>query len=161
MITQDELKNLFYYENGVLFWKNVHPCSPVKAGDKAGHLTKGGYLRTGVQRKLYLNHRLIFLMHYGHIPDQLDHINGVRTDNRIENLREATKYENTHNQRTRKDNTSGVKGVYWNKQKNKWYVRVGVFGKRKFLGGYDDLELASLVAEEARNLYHGEYARHA
>jgi hypothetical protein len=64
------------------------------------------------------------------------------------------------NRKLFKNNTSGCKGVYWNKRNRKWQVSVGVSKKQKHIGYFDDLELAELVALEARDKYHGNFAKH-
>ena len=158
-ITQQLVKNLFDYRDGVLYWK-IQPSNCVQVGDKAGALTGKGYLQTGINGKNYKNHRVIFLMHYGFLPAEIDHIDGNRTNNNIENLREATRSENNCNARTRADNTSGVIGVCWHKRDKIWQVRISVYGKEKYFGRYDNLEQAKLVAIELRSKYHGEFARH-
>jgi hypothetical protein len=158
IITQDYVKQLFEYRDGNLYWK-VN-AGKIKVGAKAGTPNQNGYFQTRINGKRYLNHRLIFLMHHGHLPKYLDHINGNPSNNKIENLRAATLTENQHNRKLGKDNTSGYKGVSWFKAKNKWRVRIEVNKVSKFFGYFDDLELAELVAQEARNKYHGEFANH-
>ena len=159
IITQNQVKDLFEYRNGELFWK-IKPAQRVKIDSKAGSLHQKGYLQTEINGKKYLNHRIIFLMFHGYLPEFIDHIDNNRSNNRIENLREATLSQNQHNAKTRKDNTSGVKGVCWYKATQKWRVQLQVNGKVKFFGDYNDLEVAKLVANEARNTYHQNYANH-
>lgn len=158
-ITQESLHELFDYRDGYLYWK-VRPSNRVKVGDKACTLRRDGYSHIMIKGVRYLNHRLIFLMHKGYLPDYLDHINGIRSDNHIENLRESSSSENSSNRCMRNDNTSGHKGVSWSNHHNKWRVQVNVHGKAVFRKCYEDLELAILVAEEARLKYHGEFANH-
>ena len=158
-ITYDEAIEAFEYRNGELFWK-IKPAMRVQIGDKAGFFD-GRYLRVRRKDKSHLVHRIVFLMHYKHLPDEIDHINGDKLDNRIENLRKATRSQNQYNKSIMSNNTSGHRGVTWNNQKNKWAVRVFVAGKVHRLGFYDDLEIAGLVASEARASLHGEFARTA
>ena len=99
-------------------------------------------------------------MFHGWMPTQVDHKDNNPSNNRIENLRSVTLSENSYNAKKRADNKSGVKGVYWHKEGKKWSVQVAVNKKRKFFGLFDNLELADLVAQKARNMYHGPYARH-
>jgi len=99
-------------------------------------------------------------MQHGYLPKVVDHINGNTQDNRIENLRAATYTENQRNSRINKNSSSGVKNVVWHKQRQKWSVRILVNKKTKSFGLYDDIELADLVAQEARNKYFGSFARH-
>jgi hypothetical protein len=148
---------LFTYKDGELYWQNC-PKTNLN-GTKAGYLNNTGYLRVKINQKGYLIHRLIYVSHHGYLPKMIDHINGNPLDNRIENLREATSYENQYNAKARKDNYSGIKGIGWNKTKKKWIVRIRINGVRKHLGAFEDLELAELVILEARDKYHKEFAR--
>jgi hypothetical protein len=94
------------------------------------------------------------------LPEFLDHIDGNTFNNCIENLRPATISQNNCNQVIRKDNTSGIKGVSWCKTWKKWKVRVQINRKRISFGYFKNLELAELVAIEARNKFHGNFAKH-
>jgi hypothetical protein len=158
MITQELTHRLFEYRDGELYWKVS--VGSVKAGAKAGTLKQPGYFKTRIDGKFYLNHRLIFLMHHGHLPEYLDHIDNNPSNNRIENLRAATLTENKYNSKLSKNNTSGVKGVSWYKAENNWRVKIYVNGKQKHFGYFEDLELADLVATMAREKYHGAFANH-
>lgn len=93
-------------------------------------------------------------MFHGYEPSEIDHINRNRADNRIENLREVSRTQNNYNHPMRTDNTSGVRGVSWNKIKNKWRVYINVEKQRLELGHFKDFDLACLVADEARDKYH-------
>jgi hypothetical protein len=150
-LTKDYLHQIFEYKDGELF--------RLKNNKKVGSNHIKGYKHTTIKGKPYLNHRLIYMMFYGVIPPEIDHINGNRSDNRIENLRPANN-KNQQNAKIRKDNKSGAKGVYWFKELKKWKVDVATNGKRKYIGVFEDLELAELVAQEARNKYHGKFAKH-
>jgi hypothetical protein len=99
-------------------------------------------------------------MFTGEVPETVDHINGNRSDNRIENLRACSQADNNKNVRTSKVNKSGVKNVSWYAPYQKWRVALRVKGKQKCIGYYGDKELAALVAHEARNKYRGEFANH-
>lgn len=96
-------------------------------------------------------HRIIYEMVHGECPEFLDHINGIRDDNRLENLRPCTLAENSRNNKS--------KGYYFNKQNNKWHAQVQVRGKKTHLGFFEDEELAELVVAEARATFYGEFAR--
>jgi hypothetical protein len=150
MITQKECLELFEYKNGNLYRKN---------GKKVGNLNSNGYLRVGIKYKLYDVHRVIFMLHYGFLPKNVDHIDGNPLNNKMENLRPANYQTNAQNRKCRKDNKIAIKGVSQNGKK--WQVRVQIAkDKRKYFGSFDDLELAELVAIEARNKYHKEFANH-
>ena len=159
IITQDYVKQLFEYRDGALYWKHS-PAHNVRAGSKAGNIQSEGYRSIKINNKTYKAHRLIFLMFHGWLPEKVDHKDANTSNNQIENLRPATSSENSFNAKKRVDNKSGVKNVYWNKQCNKWAVQVSINNKHKYFGLYDDLELADLVAQEARDKYHGAFANH-
>jgi hypothetical protein len=114
----------------------------------------------GVGGKHYRLHRVIFFMHHGYLPDVIDHIDGDILNNKIENLRPATHTQNMRNTKLSSRNNSGVKGVNWDKKSNKWRVHISVDGKTKTFGRFKDMELAELIAIEARDKYYGEFARH-
>jgi hypothetical protein len=159
MLTQKLVKHLFEYRDGQLVWKNpTNRSIPVVA--VAGTWDHTGYFRTTVAGKKYKNSRLIFLYHCGYLPECVDHIDGSKTNDRIENLRPATKSQNNRNVKLRADNVTGAKGVTWDKCAAKWRVSVWSQGKQKTVGRYADIELAELVAIEARNKYHKEFANH-
>lgn len=158
-LTKEFVCDLFDYDDGVLVWK-INSGANKLAGKIAGWKHKNGYRCVKISRKEFKVHRIIFLMHYGYLPEMVDHIDRNIENNRIENLRAATRSENGMNQKIRSDNSSGAKGVVWNDSCNKWAVTCQIKNKRMYFGVYEDLELASLVAEEARNKHHGEFARH-
>lgn len=89
----------------------------------------------------------------------VDHINGDGLDNRRENLRFATNSENMQNSRLQKNNTSGYKGVYWDRGRNKWIVRIKVNGRRLNLGYFDDPKEAALVYDRGAMEHFGEFAK--
>ena len=162
MITQERLHELFEYRDGSLIWKMVISMK-IKVGDIAGHLNKSrGYFLVGIGRKQYLLHRLIFLYHHGYLTKglQIDHIDGDRTNNRIENLREVTNQQNAFNAKISSRNKSGVKGVTWDEQSQKWRSVIMLSGKQIHFGFYDTIEEATAVIKKARNEYHGDFARH-
>lgn len=160
-MNRELLQELFDYKDGELYWKFSRKGGTATAGSLAGCKNSGGYWHTRVNGQRYANHRLIFLMHNGYLPEFIDHIDGDRSNNCIENLRAASRQQNNCNARIRIDSTSGVKGVNWHKKTGKWTVRVQVNKARKCFGLFDDLELAQLVAVEARAKYHKEFAKNA
>jgi hypothetical protein len=156
--TQAEVNSLFEYRDGKLYRKVRRSNS--KEGHEAGWLGNKGYRIVGLDYQNVLVHQLIYLMHHGYVPECIDHINGIRDDNRIENLRSASCSENNYNQKISKRNKTGCKNVSWNKARSKWVVRI-VYGKRKLKQWYvDDFEFAELLAQEAREKFHMEFACH-
>ena len=159
VLTQEDALFLFDYIDGGLYWKNPTHGKAVK-GSKAGFINNMGYYQISIYGKKFTEHQIVYLMKNGFIPKEIDHINGNKIDNRIENLREVTRMQNMYNKTAYKSNTSGSKNVSWKAKINKWQVAISYEGKRKYLGVFEDFEFAELVATEARNKYHGEYANH-
>ena len=147
-------------DTGEFTWK-VDRGGGAKTDDVAGSFNNG-YREISIDGTRYKAHRLAWLMTYGQWPkDQLDHINRIKSDNRLRNLREATHAQNQQNTSLQSNNISGVKGVSRDSRAGKWRVLVRKNGRRVIDRLFDDFELAELVAEEGRELYHGEFARHA
>lgn len=159
MVTQERLKELFDYQDGKLIWKVSRGRAVI--GAVAGHLHKHfDYYRITINKNIYFTHKLIFMFHNGFMPEIVDHIDGNPLNNKIENLRPATRSQNMRNAKIHKTNTSGVKNVHWSKIDKKWIVMLRYAGTKKYFGSFDDIELADLVAQEARDKFHGQYARH-
>ena len=160
MITKAQVSECFEHRDGKQYWKKVaHPNKQYLVGQEAGSIHKTGYRHVTWRGKIHKVHRLIFLLEYGYLPPEVDHINGDRQDNRIENLRPATRSENQCNRPALASNTSGYPGVSWHKKSKAWCVRVMKNGKTVVQQYFKDLELAGLVAIEARAKYHGVYAK--
>lgn len=155
-ITKERLLELFEYRDGKIFFK--FRSGSKSAGKEAGSIQPNGYKRVRIDRKSYAVHRIIFFMHYGFLPEFLDHINNDKLDNRFENLRPATISQNNHNIKIPKHNTSGVKGLTWDKNAKKWHAAIKLNGKKIYLGIFQDKELAELVICEARSKYHQGFA---
>lgn len=131
---------------------------PLKAGQKLGNPHKDGYVRLMIDRKEYLGHRLAWLYMTGEWPNgELDHKNRIRSDNRWENLRLATGHGNWQNIVLPKSNTSGAKGICYDKSHGRWKVQIGHNGQRISLGYYSDLEDAKQVRAEAAYRLYGEF----
>lgn len=158
MVTQDYLKQYFEYKDGNLYYKKR--IGKMLAGQKAGSTRTSGYVAIVINKKPYYAHRLIYMMFHGNMPKFIDHINGTKADNRIENLREATKSQNAWNAKKWATNTSGYKNVTWSKRDKKWNVRLMVDKNYKSFGAYFDLEVAKFVAETMRHKYHKNFANH-
>ncbi len=158
MITQDFLHSIYEYRDGDLYYR--HSRGTAKAGKKVGYQTKDKVTHVFIDRKSYLLHRLIFLMHHGYLPYMVDHIDGDRSNNRIDNLRAAEHAENAWNAKPRLDSKTNIKNVSYNKANDNYVVRIAQNGTRHYIGSYKDLELAELVAVMAREKYHGKFAKH-
>lgn len=154
-LTAEYLRSILSYdpESGI-FTRKVHTASRAKVGDVAGSQSRGGYLRITVQSRLYQAHRLAWLYVYGTWPkDQLDHVNRVRTDNRIANLREVTNKQNQQNASKSSRNTSGHPGVVWHKQNSKWQATIMHNYKRRYLGCFTNIEEAISARKAGEKLY--------
>ena len=154
MITQTLINELFEYKDGDLYWKYYFK----KKFQKASNNRPDGYSRLTFNGKTYYTHRIIFLMQNGYLPKYIDHIDGNPSNNKITNLREATSQQNHFNSKIQSNNSSGIKGISWNKKSKKWQIHVKHYSGR-FTALAENLELAELIAQEARLKYHGEFAR--
>ena len=145
-MNQEYLNKLFDYEpvTGRLFWKKSL-SNRVKVGDQAGSYMSNGYLTVQINKTPWLVHHLIWIIHNDvHPKEHLDHLNGIRNDNRIENLREAPQKINLRNAKMRSNNISGVTGVSFVAKRDKYKARIMVNYKEKHLGYH--LTLAEAVA---------------
>lgn len=164
LITQDQVRELFDYRNGELYWKKYRSSNAQK-GDLAGSISKGtGYRTIRINGKSYQAHRVIFLWHHDYLPEFLDHIDGDKLNNNINNLREATKSQNATNSKNTKyyngkPTSSGFKGVHWHKQREKWQSRISINGKRKHLGLFTSEIKAARSYNRAAIKEYGEFAR--
>lgn len=155
---QEDLKEVFFYKDGNFYWKNDRGRK-IKAGSIAGYKDKSsGYRRLHFNGKTYNFHRLVYMYHYGYFPEFVDHIDGDKENNKIENLRGCTRCENSQNTGIRSHNTSGVKGVYRNKIKNKWVAGIRANREYIYLGSFNQLEDAEAAVIEGRKKHHKEFA---
>ena len=161
LISKEAIEKILAYnsETGVFTWK-ISPSLAVKSGDLAG-TNIGGYIRIGINGRVYSAHRLAWLIIYGKIPEfDIDHINGNKSDNSAKNLRVATDCQNSWNSKKSRRNKSGIKGVFWYKAGKKWAAQVRKNGVKYFLGYYKDISKAEMAVKAARCDLHGQYANH-
>jgi hypothetical protein len=126
------------------------------AGKPAGGANRtSGYMTITINKRRYQSHRLAWLITFGRWPSRLlDHINRDQADNRLKNLRLATKALNSQNRKTNRNNTSGVPGVNFIKLEKAWMARIMLDGKSIFVGKFKTLEAASTARAEAKLKYH-------
>ena len=158
MLTQQQLKEYLEYRDGHLWWiKKSARC--IKIDQQFGSYHDKGYRQGWFKGKMYKEHRLIWLIVYGRLPDKdLDHINGVKDDNRIGNLREATKSENLYNKKGI-GGSSKYKGVSFNKQLQKYVAYASLNKKRYHLGTFECEIAAAKAYDEFANRNFGNYKR--
>jgi len=155
----DSMSKVLSYdpETGILTWKiDMGQGGRIKAGSEAGCICKNtGYLKITLFKRNNLGHRLAWLLHYRELPDKkIDHINRIRSDNRISNLRLVTNSENGKNRKIHINNSSGHTGVNWSKRYSKWMARVKKGNKRVHLGYFENISDAVFAYEKAsKELY--------
>lgn len=151
MTHSDLLRTLSYDPLTGVFTRLI-PSGPSKIGDIAGWIARNGYGEVRMHGKRYLLHRLAWFYVYGEMPALfIDHVNGIRSDNRIINLREATRKQNGENMTLTLRNKSGYRGVSWSKSLKKWVAQVGHHGGVHYIGAFDVVEDAAQAALKARN----------
>lgn len=153
-IRYEEVAKLFTYdrETGVLYWR-IKDRNTIRrkyvAGSSKG--TKDGYSHVRFMGKVHPTHRIIMMLCFGHIPEnaEIDHINHIRDDNRLVNLRFVTASGNRRNQSVSSKSTTGVTGVYFSKSRNKFIAQIKVNRQVHYLGCYNTLEEAAAARAEA------------
>lgn len=157
MLTLERLVEVLKYDPATgTFVRISGPC----AGKVAGTVQKNGYIRIRVDGKLYYGHRLAWLYMTGEWPnDEIDHVDMDRANNSFANLREASGSENKHNRRKYRNNTSGFKGVSWDKHNGRWLAYIGLNYKKRSIGLFKTPEEAAKAYHEAARKLHGDFAR--
>ena len=157
----EALRHVLRYEpeSGKFFWL-APACSRLKPGDPAGRLDSKGHVQIGVMGTRFMAHRLAWLYIYGSWPpEEIDHRNCIRSDNRIANLRLANRKENTRNRVVSSRSTSGLKGASVHHRTGKWQASCGSRGEKTYLGLYSSPEEAHAAYMDAAKKKFGEFAR--
>lgn len=159
-LKHEELKSLLAYDEatGIFTWASDR--ARFKAGQQAGSVSKKhGYIDIGIKMVSYRAHRLAWLYITGEWPrEMIDHINGVRTDNRFCNLRLATCSENQHNRGAKSSTVSGLKGVCWHGGAKKWMASITLHGRNYHIGYFHSAQAAHAAYCERAAVMHGEFA---
>lgn len=157
LCTADRAREVLNYdqETGVFTWR-IATGNRVKPGAVAGTNNGAGYLLIAIDRRRYKAHRLAFLYVHGRWPEpEVDHINGVRSDNRIANLREATRAQNCQNKKgAYRNSKSGQPGVYMKKASGKWFAEIVSNHRTISLGTFQTRDEAIAAYEGAKRIYH-------
>ena len=156
-ITQNQLKDLLHYDpdTGLFTW-NVAKSNKTRVGSVAGHKHIFGYIIIRIDGVPYPAHRIAWLYMTGDFPkEDMDHINGIRHDNRFKNLREATRQQNNFHSSIRSNNTTGFKGV--TPKAGKFIAQATLNGKKHYLGFFLTKELASEAYQKFAAKNHGEF----
>lgn len=147
-------------ETGIFTRKVTSSPNPrAQAGKQAGGRIAHGYRGIRIDGVRYLEHRLAWFITYGYWPKELDHINGQKDDNRIANLREATRSQNMANGPLPRNSTSGVKGVSFDKATSKWIAYATLNGKMKNLGRFDSKDAARAARQQTFRKAFSDFAR--
>jgi hypothetical protein len=152
---------------GIFTWHKRKPIWPYDltwnsryAGNTAGSTDRKNRVVIKINGVPYFAHRLAWVWMTGEWPDlEIDHHDGNPSNNRWSNLRVATSSQNSMNSRLRSDNTSGFKGVYWDRRCQRWHAQVMLSNKRRSLGHFDTPEAAKLARDAAADLLHGAFSR--
>lgn len=156
ILTQSRLRELLDYnpETGV-FTRKLCTANRHKPGEVVGHSAARGYLQAMAGGKKHMLHRLAWFWVHGEWPEfDVDHKNRIRTDNRIDNLRPATRSENSHNAGISSANWSGFTGVAWDKSRCLWLASIKANGKQHHLGRFPTRVEASEAYQAAKLIYH-------
>lgn len=159
-LTASRLREVLHYDpdTGRFVWR-VQKSNVVKVGDDAG-ACDGEYLACWVDGRRYYLHRLAWLYMTGAWPLQvIDHIDGVKTHNAWGNLREASNADNQRNMGLKANNTSGRKGVYFERRRGKWRAQISEHGRTRMIGRYPTREEAYEAFCNEATRVHGEFAR--
>jgi hypothetical protein len=154
------LKELLSYDDasGCLTWIARRGNNDKHIGREAGRVHKLGYRVLGIDYKMYYAHRICWALYYESWPDgMVDHINCIKTDNRIENLRVCTRSLNVANRKVQSNNKVGIKGVF--KRRKRWETSIVKDGERVFRGSFATLEEAASAYAAQSERFFGEFSR--
>jgi hypothetical protein len=147
-------------ETGELWWRSDSPLVPARMrGQKAGATRADGYRAIHIGDKPFMAHHIIWYLEHGVWPEYLDHKDRDRSNNRLDNLREANPSKNQWNKGIYRNNTSGAKGVYFDKKRQLWRVWVGANRVKHHVGRFKTLEEARAAYCAKAAELHGDFLR--
>lgn len=142
------IKERLKYKDGKVYWRDGK-----NKGKVAGTVLTHGYVQVTIDKKKLYVHRLIFAMHYGYFPKIIDHIDRDRTNNLIDNLRDATTTLNSENRSIASNNTSGIRGVSLRSDGKKWTAQIKTNNKKIHLGCFDTIEEAEAARKKGEEVH--------
>jgi hypothetical protein len=154
-LTLERVKDVVDYQSisGEFVWK-ISPTSSVAVGSRAGSVHSSGYKIITIDGTRVRAHRLAWFYNHGVWPSNgMDHINGQKLDNRLENLRDSTASVSSFNRGRPSNNTSGIVGVRWDKRGKKWRASITIKHKDVYLGAYDNVRDAQAARAKAERKY--------
>lgn len=157
-LSLSRLRELFDYDPQTGHLVRRVSCANQLAGSIAGSINAKGHVNVQVDGKLTTAHQIVFFLHHGWLPDEIDHINRDKTDNRIENLRPCTSSQNKGNMGLLRSNKSGYRGVSFNTRSQKYHAQIKIYGRQTYLGRFDTPEEAALTYNNAAVKHFGKFA---
>lgn len=158
-LTQKRVAELFYLDGSDLKNRIDRAKRKAKKDEIAGSLSSEGYRAVWIDGNRYQAHRVVFFLVHGYMPSQVDHIDCNPMNNSIDNLRAADSSGNNRNKKKSSKNSSGFKGVTWNKHNKRWAAKIGVDGATINLGMFTTPEAAHEAYKSASSLHHGNFGR--
>lgn len=157
MITQERVRHLFEYKDGILYWRNREHLTGIN-GRAAGHTRCRTRTYVSIDGRRYSQHSIIYLYHHGYIPDLIDHADRDHLNNRIENLRECDRSGNAANSGPKAVGSSMYKGVARRGDGKKWVAAITKDYKSIHLGNFENEHDAAMAYDKAARELHGEFA---
>jgi hypothetical protein len=151
MVTKDRINELLTYDGTSLYWK--------KNNKKAGTINGDGYIHIGIDYKYYKEHRLIYFLFNSFLPDVIDHIDGNKQNNNIDNLRSCTKSQNSLNAKGKKHSKAQFKGISYDKRYDTYVAAITINRKRKYIGSFKEPIRAAFAYNQYAEVYHKEFAK--